>query len=58
VLRETFRVLKPGSRFAVSDIMIHGGLPGDLADNAEPRRDISSWIGCIAGTFVRATNPQ
>lgn len=54
VLREAFRVLKPGGRFAVSDIVIHGGLPADLVDNAELRRDISSWTGCIAGALTDA----
>ena len=52
VLREAFRVLKPGGRFAVSDIVIHGGLPADLIDTAELRRDISSWAGCIAGALT------
>ena len=51
VLREAFRVLKPGGRFAVSDIVIHGGLPEGLVDNAELRRDLSSWAGCIAGAL-------
>jgi arsenite methyltransferase len=54
VLREAFRVLKPGGRFAVSDIVIHGGLPSDLVDNAELRRDLSSWAGCIAGALTDA----
>ncbi len=52
VLREAFRVLKPGGRFAVSDIVIHGGLPEGLLDNAELRRDLSSWAGCIAGALT------
>lgn len=52
VLREAFRVLKPGGRFAVSDIVIHGGLPGSLADTATLRRDLSAWAGCIAGALT------
>ncbi len=52
VLREAFRVLKPGGRFAVSDIVIHGGLPNGLENSAEMRRDLSSWAGCIAGALT------
>jgi len=52
VLDEAFRVLKPGGRFAVSDIVIHGGLPADVVDTAEFRRDLSSWSGCIAGALT------
>jgi len=52
VLREAFRVLKPGGRFAVSDIVIHGGLPAQLIDSGELRRDLSSWAGCIAGALT------
>jgi arsenite methyltransferase len=51
VVREAFRVLKPGGRFAVSDIVIHGGLPEDLIDSTQMRRDLSSWAGCIAGAL-------
>jgi ubiquinone/menaquinone biosynthesis C-methylase UbiE len=58
VLREAFRVLKPGGRFAVSDIVIHGGLPADLVDSAEMRRDLSSWAGCIAGALTDAEYRQ
>jgi ubiquinone/menaquinone biosynthesis C-methylase UbiE len=52
VLKEAFRVLKPGGRFAVSDIVIHGGLPEGMADDVEFRRDLSSWAGCIAGALT------
>jgi arsenite methyltransferase len=52
VLREAFRVLKPGGRFAVSDIVIHGGLPDGVADTTAMRRDFSSWAGCIAGALT------
>jgi arsenite methyltransferase len=54
VLQEAFRVLKPGGRFAVSDIVIHGGLPAGVVDTSEFRRDISSWSGCIAGALTDA----
>src|SRR5690606_24422005 len=52
VFREAFRVLKQGGRFAVSDIVIQGGLPDWLQDSHEFRRDLSSWAGCIAGALT------
>jgi arsenite methyltransferase len=45
VLREAFRVLKSGGRFAVSDVVTRGDVP------AEIRRDVLLWIGCIAGAL-------
>lgn len=45
VLREAFRVLKPGGRFAVSDIVVRGEVP------AEIRRSIELWAGCVAGAL-------
>jgi ubiquinone/menaquinone biosynthesis C-methylase UbiE len=52
VFQEAFRVLKPGGRFAVSDIVIHGGLPEGLMDTMQMRQDLSSWAGCIAGALT------
>ena len=49
VLREAYRVLAPGGRFAVSDIVVQGELPSDL------RRDMESWAGCIAGALEEST---
>jgi len=45
VLRETFRVLRPGGRFAVSDVVIRGAVP------AEVRRSMELWVGCVAGAL-------
>ena len=45
VLRETFRVLKPGGRFAVSDIVVRGDVPEQV------RRSMEMWVGCIAGAL-------
>jgi ubiquinone/menaquinone biosynthesis C-methylase UbiE len=45
VLREAFRVLKPGGRFAVSDVVTRGRVPEEL------RRDMLLWVGCIAGAL-------
>ncbi|MGO9004446.1 MAG: arsenite methyltransferase [Beijerinckiaceae bacterium] len=45
VLREAFRVLKPGGRFAVSDVVTRGRMPEQL------RKDILLWVGCIAGAL-------
>jgi SAM-dependent methyltransferase len=45
VLREAFRVLKPGGRFAVSDLVLRGGVPPEI------RQSIELWIGCVAGAL-------
>jgi arsenite methyltransferase len=45
VLKEAFRVLKPGGRFAVSDVVTHGRVP------AEIRQSMLLWVGCIAGAL-------
>ncbi len=45
VLAEAFRVLRPGGRFAVSDIVVRGGVPEAV------RRNVELWIGCISGAL-------
>jgi arsenite methyltransferase len=46
VLREAFRVLKPGGRFAVSDVVVRGEVP------AEIRKNVELWAGCVAGALL------
>jgi len=45
VLREAFRVLKPGGRFAVSDVVTRGAI------DAEIRKNVLLWVGCVAGAL-------
>ncbi len=45
VLAEAFRVLKPGGRFAVSDVVVRGPMPPEL------RRSMELWVGCVAGAL-------
>jgi len=52
VLREAFRVLRPGGRLAVSDVVIRGEVP------AEVRKSMELWVGCIAGALLDAEYRQ
>ena len=45
VLREALRVLKPGGRFAVSDVVVRGTVPDEV------RKSMLLWVGCIAGAL-------
>jgi arsenite methyltransferase len=48
VIREAFRVLRPGGRFAVSDVVVRGEMPTDV------RRSMELWVGCVAGALDEA----
>ena len=45
VIKEAFRVLKPGGRFAVSDVVVRGDVPTEI------RRNMELWVGCVAGAL-------
>jgi ubiquinone/menaquinone biosynthesis C-methylase UbiE len=45
VFAEAFRVLRPGGRLAVSDVVVRGEVPADI------RRSVELWIGCVAGAL-------
>lgn len=45
VLAEAFRVLKPGGRFAVSDVVVRGSVPAGI------RKSMELWVGCVAGAL-------
>jgi arsenite methyltransferase len=45
VMSEAFRVLKPGGRFAVSDVVVRGEMPSEV------RRSMELWVGCVAGAL-------
>lgn len=47
VLREAFRALRPGGRFAVSDVVVEGDLPDVV------RRDMEAYVGCVAGALEK-----
>ena len=49
VIAEAFRVLKPGGRFAVSDVVVRGDVPEAI------RRSMELWIGCVAGALEERT---
>ena len=48
VFREAFRVLRPGGRFAVSDVVVRGDVPPEI------RRSMELWVGCVAGALEQS----
>src|SRR5258708_1512992 len=52
VLAEAYRVLKPGGRFAVSDVVVRGEVPAQI------RRNMELWVGCIAGALEETEYAQ
>jgi hypothetical protein len=45
VFAEAFRVLRPGGRFAVSDVVVHGEVPPEI------KKSVELWVGCVAGAL-------
>jgi arsenite methyltransferase len=52
VIAEAFRVLKPGGRFAVSDVVVNGDVPEAV------RRNMELWVGCVAGALEETSYRQ